>query len=84
MGRDYQATDIGYAVIAKIAKIAKALQSKFQKLQTAKFCKNQIMQNLQTPCKTDANTLQNGRELGEYCELQFMIFDGQGMYAVAY
>ena len=73
MGRDYQATDIGYAVIAKIAK---ALQSKFQKLQTAKFCKNQIMQNLQTPCKTDANTLQNGRELGEHCELQFVPFDG--------
>jgi len=45
MGRDYPATDIGYAVIAKIAK---ALQNKLQMLQTAIFCKNQIMQKLQT------------------------------------
>ena len=77
MGRDYQATDIGYAVIAKIAN---AMQNKLQKLQTAKFCKNQIMQNLQTPCKTDANTLQNGRE---HCELQFIIFDGQSLLNIS-
>lgn len=70
-----------------IAKIANALQNKLQKLQTAKFCKNQIMQNLQTTCKTDANDLQNRRELGELgerCELQSILFDGQDIYAAAW
>ena len=48
MGRDYQATDIGYAVIAKIAKIAK---------QISKIANSEILQ------KPDhaklANALQN-------------------------